>query len=846
LAYVVHGYGLPQSLSSTSISSITHNSAALSGSVSDDNGDAIEERGFCYSKTDTTPDTGDSKKVVGSGEGSFSGTITGLDYGTKYYVRTYAINSAGTSYGAVATFTTVNPSASVTNTVSFTIGNSIPLTFTNVANLYVQALTYVNGVLIKTQNLGQTTSGTLTFDGDQVNSMYSQIPNTTSCPMYVRLKTYSDSGYSTQVGANQDKTGTASVNQTTNKPTFTTFTVGNLDKTVANTDKYSNVLVSSSTSTLLGADTKMIKGFSKLRAVVTSANKMVALNSATAIKYRFSAGSLYNEQNYSADSTVNLDIDNATTNSVSVTAYDSRSLTTTVADASSITYNANYSPVSLWGLTLTRDNSVDSQTKLKISGSYWKEYFGGGSAGVQNTRTAHYRYKETTDTWGAQTWTAITLTDTDGSLSCDDYINGDLGASGFDTEKSFDIEVRLYDKLTNIIVEGTLSVGIPVIDITSSGISIMGKYDSDEGGDIQIGGIGINSIDTDLTSVSANDDTLASAKSIRTAIDNGVLYGKNRQAIINGNFDVWQRGTSFAATTTAIFLADRWKANPSGGTATYSRQAFTVGQTDVPNNPTYFLRWQCTSADDNVGVFQSIEEVSSFAGQTITVSFYCKADTNRTIKLGVRQYFGSGGSADVNLDAQTASITSSWTLITFQSSVPSISGKTVGAGSYLQIQIVNPNNQTHTIDIASVQVCKGSVALPFCPKTYQEELYNCMRYYQIFSIDNYVGYADGNQLAVPFYGAAPLRLTGDLKAYAVTLSAIYAHRVNTTTVVTLYAAAAAMTGSTYAVNYGTFGQNQGWIEWTGAITEDIYVMNNSSTGGNQVSGAARFYIDVEL
>lgn len=332
----------------------------------------------------------------------------------------------------------------------------------------------------------------------------------------------------------------------------------------------------------------------------------------------------------------------------------------------------------------------------------------------------------------------------------------------------------------------------------------------------------------------------------RSAIEAEILCGIDRQAIINGNFDIWQRGTSWAGITSGVWTADRWWANLSGATGTYSRQTFTVGQTDVPNNPTYYLRWQCTSANDNMGIFHNIEGVESFAGQTITTSFYCKADTNRKIKLGVRQYFGVGGSADVNLDSQEADITSSWTLITFQSNVPSISGKTVGTGSYLQIQLVNPANETHTIDIASVQVNLGSVALPFCPKTYQQELLDCMRYYQIFSIENYVCYTDSNQLAIPFYGAVPMRLTGDLKAYATTLSAIYAHRVNTTTVVTLYASGAAMTGSTGAVNYGAYGKCQGWIEWTGTITEDLYVVNNSSSGGNQVSGTARFYIDVEL
>lgn len=332
----------------------------------------------------------------------------------------------------------------------------------------------------------------------------------------------------------------------------------------------------------------------------------------------------------------------------------------------------------------------------------------------------------------------------------------------------------------------------------------------------------------------------------RSAIEAEILCGIDRQAIINGNFDIWQRGTSFAGLTVITYTADRWVFAPSGGTGTVSRQTFTVGQTDVPNNPTYYLRVQCTSADDNLGMTQRIEDVSTFAGQTITASFYAKADSNRTLSCRFVQYFGSGGSADVPITAQTASVTTSWQKLSFTFDIPSISGKTVGAGNHIYIYIYNAANETFTFDLASVQVNLGSVALPFCPKTYQQELLDCMRYYQIFSIENYVCYTDSNQLAIPFYGAVPMRLTGDLKAYAKTLSALYAHRVNTTTVVTLYASDAAMTGSTGAVNYGAYGRCQGFIEWTGAITEDLYVVNNSSTGGNQVSGTARFCIDVEL
>ena len=407
------------------------------------------------------------------------------------------------SASATVTLDTIPRAATITSTLAHTIGGNLAYTLTNLGSFYVKLVLLVwNGteyVEVISSERGTGTSGEIELGATENNIMYEAMPNVTSRAGILRAYTYSDSGYTTQVGSYQDKAGTISINQATNKPTFTTFTVGNLDKTIANTDKYSNVLVSSSTSTLLGADTKMIKGYSKLRAVITSANKMVALNYATSVKYRFIVGSAYKEENYSADSTVNLDVDNATTNSVSVTAYDSRSLTTLVADASSITNNANYVPVSLWGLTLTRDNSVDSETKLTISGSYWKEYFGGGTDGVQNTITAHYRFKETTVAWGAQSWNAITLTDTAGALSFDDYIEGDLGASGFDTEKSFDIEVRIFDKLTNTIIEASLPVGIPVMDIASGGIGIGQKFDSGVSASLQVA----DAITVDATDISS-------------------------------------------------------------------------------------------------------------------------------------------------------------------------------------------------------------------------------------------------------------------------------------------------------------------------------------------------------
>lgn len=93
-------------VSLTSIGSVESRSAAASGSVDNNGGAAVTERGIVYAKH-TVPTTADNKVSRGSGTGSFSATLQNLSPDTLYYVRAYAINSAGTSYSGEDTFTTL-------------------------------------------------------------------------------------------------------------------------------------------------------------------------------------------------------------------------------------------------------------------------------------------------------------------------------------------------------------------------------------------------------------------------------------------------------------------------------------------------------------------------------------------------------------------------------------------------------------------------------------------------------------------------------------------------------------------------------------------------------------------
>ena len=205
--------------------------------------------------------------------------------------------------------------------------------------------------------------------------------------------------------------------------------------------------------------------------------------------------------------------------------------------------------------------------------------------------------------------------------------------------------------------------------------------------------------------------------------------------IINGNFDIWQRGTSVTGQTSDQYLADRWYFVDSGATYSYQQGSFTVGQTDVPNNPKYFANLTITGADDSARLEQRIEDVYTFAGETVTLSFYAKYTSNAPTDFAVQifQYFGSGGSTSVLTTAATGqTLTTSWQKFTYTISVPSISGKTVGSGSYLTIRpVINTNNETYDFQLAQVQVEKGSVATDFEVRPIGEELSLCQRYFEL-------------------------------------------------------------------------------------------------------------------
>ena len=214
------------------------------------------------------------------------------------------------------------------------------------------------------------------------------------------------------------------------------------------------------------------------------------------------------------------------------------------------------------------------------------------------------------------------------------------------------------------------------------------------------------------------------------AYSDGAL--SNRNLIINGAMQVAQRGASFAITATTTYTLDRWFCSAgSSGNVAVSQQSFTVGQTDVPNEPKNYVRLTCTNTPSDPVFGQKIEDVRNGAGQTVTLSFWAKADSAKTFTEGgyLQQIFGSGGSSDVNTSIGSWSVTTSWQRVTITKTLPSISGKTLGTGHHLIVRFDTNNSENVVLDITGVQLEVGDTATPFEHRSYGQELARCLRYY---------------------------------------------------------------------------------------------------------------------
>jgi hypothetical protein len=235
----------------------------------------------------------------------------------------------------------------------------------------------------------------------------------------------------------------------------------------------------------------------------------------------------------------------------------------------------------------------------------------------------------------------------------------------------------------------------------------------------------------DITDLNDNmdvlDDALAPTNVTSPVSGDALVYDgsdwvngpRSGNAIINGDFGVWQRGTSFTQTGALQnrYVADRWRINTFTATINcqITQQAFTPGEApDATNESRFFLRLTnvAATAELNHQIAQGVEDVRTFAGQQITFSYWAKSSVSGSFALRVRQDFGGGGSAAVSIIENKAYGTT-WQRYSQVFNLPSVLSKTIGTNSQLIFTFIADLEAGQSVDVWGIQVEAGPVATQF-------------------------------------------------------------------------------------------------------------------------------------
>jgi hypothetical protein len=215
--------GLP-AVTTTSITNVHSTSATSGGNVISNGGYPVTARGVCWSSTSAAPTINDSHTVDGKGNGTFISQLTGLSPETAYYVRAYATNSAGTSYGEQMYFVTIDGLPQITtSTVTNIQGTSATCggTITSDGGSSVVA----RGVCWSAVTASPTINDSHTTDGVGNGSFVSHMTNLTENTSYY-VRAYATNGTGTSYGEQQYFTtaidNKATVVQTLNASNITT------------------------------------------------------------------------------------------------------------------------------------------------------------------------------------------------------------------------------------------------------------------------------------------------------------------------------------------------------------------------------------------------------------------------------------------------------------------------------------------------------------------------------------------------------------------------------------------------------------------------------------------------
>ena len=389
--------------------------------------------------------------------------VTGLSANTTYNfkLRVRRKDSQLTTDSGTYAQTTYNYPY-CTEAPDFVIGNNVTVKFYNPLNRSIQIRMWSHRSAQFVSDLITTSGTSYTGFSNIASRLYESIPNNTN------------SGYNIDVHYGSNKAVKQGGNYRTvgnEAPSFYNFTYRDTD---------------AGTTALTGNNQTIVKGYSNVEAIVSTANKATPKNSASMSKYRLSIGEATAEVAYSSSAQVATTIANVLSNSFTMYAIDSRGYSTAKTITAS-TY-INYSPIKITSLNAIRTNSVTSETTLNFSGTIWNGSFGSVTNAINS---CSYRYRRAgTSTWTNGT-TNVTPTKNGSNFSFSGKIVGDLGATGFNIDNGYEIQVLIADKLSNNHGNPntfTLGPGTPAMAIYKNNVAIGQRYDTGDGSKLQVNG----------------------------------------------------------------------------------------------------------------------------------------------------------------------------------------------------------------------------------------------------------------------------------------------------------------------------------------------------------------------
>jgi uncharacterized protein (TIGR02145 family) len=376
-------------VTTSAITNISTTSASSGGEVTDDGGVTVTARGVCWSTTTGPTVALTTRTENGTGEGEFTSSITGLTPETTYYVRAYATNQYGTSYGAELSFTasaSVLPPSATTSSATPVGTTTATLNGLVNANGLSTTVTFEYGT---TTSYGQTaTAAESPVTGSSATSVSAAVtgllPSTT---YHFRVKAVSSGG--TAYGNDMTFTTNAAPiapAATTGSATSVSSSGAILNGTVNANNSSTTVTFEYGTTTSYGtevsADQNPVTGSTE-----TSVSKSISgLSASTTYHYRVKAVSAGGTA-YGDDMTfTTLTPPTATTESATEVKSTSATLNGTVnANNSSTTVTFEYGETTSYGTEVTADQSpVSGNTNTSVNKSI---------SGLSESTTYHFRVK---------------------------------------------------------------------------------------------------------------------------------------------------------------------------------------------------------------------------------------------------------------------------------------------------------------------------------------------------------------------------------------------------------------------------------------------------------------------